>query len=55
MAASNDEESQFTGEGCRVNVKVRVAAVAARQIGRVRHDQVPRLAAAGNRLAGQNY
>jgi hypothetical protein len=34
------EECQFTAEGWRSNAKLRLAAVAGRQFGRVRHDQI---------------
>ena len=40
--ASDPDEPQFTGGGCRSNARVRVAAWAARQWGRIRFDQLRR-------------
>lgn len=46
------DEPQFTGDRCRSDVKVRLAAVAARQYGRVRYDQI-RAAGVSERTLGR--
>jgi very-short-patch-repair endonuclease len=40
VPGSSGDEWRFTGDRCRWNAKVRVAAVAARQRGRIRYDQL---------------
>ncbi|HEY1590927.1 MAG TPA: DUF559 domain-containing protein [Solirubrobacteraceae bacterium] len=47
MAARSHDECGFTAWGGRPNHKVRLAAVAERQVGRVRHDQLLALGVAG--------
>lgn len=39
----NPDEPQFTGGGCRSNARVRVAALASKQWGRIRYEQLSRV------------
>src|SRR5581483_11806477 len=50
MGSRLDDESQFTGDGCLWNAKVRLASLAGGQFGRIRYDQMLALGVSGRTI-----